>query len=120
MDRSGVDRGDSKARSGRAPAPGVQGTGALDWRTVDRALLGIKRSRCALDADEAGWLREAERVRIWHPLGRARAGDALVGLGWKRAVAHRAVADALAAAWGEMTLERLIFESLRRCPVPKA
>ncbi|HEU4732611.1 MAG TPA: hypothetical protein VFT22_32170 [Kofleriaceae bacterium] len=69
MHRSGFDQGDSKARSGRAPAPGVQGTGALDWRTVDRALLGIQRSRCALDADEARWLREAERVRIWSPLG---------------------------------------------------
>jgi hypothetical protein len=30
------------------------------------------------------------------------------------------VEAALAAKEGEMTLERLIFESLRRCPAPKA
>jgi hypothetical protein len=49
-----------------------------------------------------------------------QARAALTGLGWKPAIAHAAV-DAAAAAQGpEMTLERLIFESLRRCPAPKA
>jgi hypothetical protein len=44
----------------------------------------------------------------------------LIGLGWKPATAHAAV-DAAAAVQGPgMTLERLIFESLRRCPAPKA
>jgi Holliday junction resolvasome RuvABC DNA-binding subunit len=49
-----------------------------------------------------------------------QAKAALTGLGWKPALAHAAV-DAAAAAQGpDVTLERLIFEALRRCPVPKA
>jgi len=39
--------------------------------------------------------------------------DALVGLGWKPAIAAAAAAAALGA---DATLERLIFEALRRCP----
>ncbi|HSR96580.1 MAG TPA: HNH endonuclease [Kofleriaceae bacterium] len=51
---------------------------------------------------------------------RTQAKEALVGLGWKPAIAGPAVASAAAALLGEVTLERLIFESLRRCPMPKA
>lgn len=40
-----------------------------DWQTVDRALRSISLRRAALDAEEAHWLREAEAVRIWRPLG---------------------------------------------------
>jgi Holliday junction resolvasome RuvABC DNA-binding subunit len=47
---------------------------------------------------------------------RAQTKDALVGLGWKPAIAHAAVATASAAAGPEVTLERLIFEALRQCP----
>jgi hypothetical protein len=49
-----------------------------------------------------------------------QARAALTGLGWKPAVARAAVEAAAAALGPEMTLERLIFESLRRCPVPRA
>ena len=49
-----------------------------------------------------------------------QARVALTGLGWKPAIAHAAVDAAVAAKGAEMTLERLIFESLRRCPAPKA
>ena len=35
-----------------------------DWRTVDRALRAIRRSRAALDAEEMHWLREAEALQI--------------------------------------------------------
>jgi hypothetical protein len=49
----------------------------------------------------------------------AQAKSALTGLGWKPAIAEAAVAAAAAAQRGDVTLERLIFESLRRCPVPK-
>ena len=45
---------------------------------------------------------------------------ALIGLGWKPAIANAAVSAAAAAQGTEFTLERLIFESLRRCPVPSA
>jgi hypothetical protein len=46
---------------------------------------------------------------------RTQAKEALVGLGWKPAIANAGVAAASAALGTEPTLERLIFESLRRC-----
>ena len=48
-----------------------------DWRTVDRALRTIARRRAALDAEEARWLREAESLEIWRPLGMVSAIDYL-------------------------------------------
>ena len=53
---------------------------------------------------------------------RTQATAALTSLGWKPAIAHAAVAAATAAAahGPELTLERLIFESLRRCPASRA
>ena len=39
------------------------------WEQVHDALLRVGRARCALDADEARWLREAEQIQIWRPLG---------------------------------------------------
>jgi Holliday junction resolvasome RuvABC DNA-binding subunit len=51
---------------------------------------------------------------------RTQAKAALTGLGWKPAIAAAAVAAAVAAQGAEVSLERLIFEALRRCPVPKA
>src|SRR5262252_4301699 len=41
----------------------------LDWKAVDRALRSLRRRRAALDAEEARWLREAEGLQIWRPLG---------------------------------------------------
>jgi hypothetical protein len=49
-----------------------------------------------------------------------QARAALTGLGWKPAIARAAVDAAAAVSGPEVTLERLIFESLRRCPAPKA
>jgi hypothetical protein len=46
-----------------------------DWRRVDRALRAIRQQRAVLDADEARWLREAERLQIWRPLGMVSALD---------------------------------------------
>jgi hypothetical protein len=48
---------------------------ASDWRVVDRALRSIRRRRSALDAEEARWLREAEALQIWKPLGMVSALD---------------------------------------------
>src|SRR5262245_72757 len=50
---------------------------SLDWHAVDRALRGIAARRAALDAEEALWLREAERLEIWRPLGMVSAIDYL-------------------------------------------
>lgn len=49
---------------------------------------------------------------------RAQAGDALVGLGWKPAIARRAVDEACAHAGTGLRIEQLITEALRRCPKP--
>ena len=45
------------------------------WREVDRQLRGNAKRRAALDADEARWLREAERLQIWRPLGMVNMTD---------------------------------------------
>jgi hypothetical protein len=46
-----------------------------DWRIIDRALRTIAARRAALDAEEARWLREAEALQIWRPLGMVNAID---------------------------------------------
>src|SRR5205823_6372836 len=40
-----------------------------DWREVDRELRGIAKRRAALDVEEARWVREAPRIRIWREVG---------------------------------------------------
>jgi Holliday junction resolvasome RuvABC DNA-binding subunit len=47
---------------------------------------------------------------------RAQTKDALVGLGWKPAIARAAVAAAWATVGSRATLEQLIVEALRQCP----
>jgi hypothetical protein len=47
------------------------------WRIVHRALRRISLRRAALDAEEARWLREAEALQIWRPLGMVSALDYL-------------------------------------------
>ncbi|HEU4731515.1 MAG TPA: HNH endonuclease, partial [Kofleriaceae bacterium] len=63
----------------RAPAWGLEHARETvpHWRTVDRALRAIRRRRDALDAEEAGWLRQAEALEIWRPLGMVSALDYL-------------------------------------------
>src|SRR5438105_2615872 len=41
----------------------------VTWQRVDQALREIAKRRAALDADEARWLREAQRLQIWKELG---------------------------------------------------
>jgi hypothetical protein len=50
-------------------------TASRDWRRVDSALRAIAVRRAGLDAEEARWLREAEAVQIWRPLGMVSAID---------------------------------------------
>jgi hypothetical protein len=47
---------------------------------------------------------------------RADALLALTTMGWKHAIAARAVDEARAALAPDTPLERLVFEALRRCP----
>jgi HNH endonuclease/RuvA, C-terminal domain len=58
-------------------APTHRSENKPDWRTVDRALRAIKLRRATLDAEEARWLREAEALQIWRPLGMVSALDYL-------------------------------------------
>ena len=58
-------------------APGDSHDAPVDWQSVDRALRTIARRRAALDADEARWLRAAEALQIWLPLGMVSALDYL-------------------------------------------
>ena len=51
---------------------------------------------------------------------RAQTKDALVSLGWTPSIATAAVATAVAMLGTNVTLEQLIREALRRCPLPKA
>jgi hypothetical protein len=44
-------------------------------RRVDRTLRGIAKARGALDAKEARWLREAERLQIWKSFGMVNMVD---------------------------------------------
>jgi hypothetical protein len=50
---------------------------------------------------------------------RTQARDALVGLGWKSAIASAAVDEASAQVPSAATIEVLIREALRRCPRPQ-
>jgi Holliday junction resolvasome RuvABC DNA-binding subunit len=69
-------------------------------------------------------MRTNPPVRVPSKLDRTilqtQAKAALTSLGWKPAIALAAVTAASAAQGAEMTLEGLIRESLRRCPVPRA
>jgi Holliday junction resolvasome RuvABC DNA-binding subunit len=47
---------------------------------------------------------------------RTQAKQALVGLGWKPAIAIPAVDAALVGQRAELTLEQVVHEALRRCP----
>ena len=71
--RTGIDAAPMWA----PPALTHAGGGEPDWQAVDRALRGIARRRATLDADEARWLREADRLEIWRPLGMVSALDYL-------------------------------------------
>ena len=69
-------------------------------------------------ADRSAHVGTASRLTA--TILRTQAKAALTGLGWKPAIANAAASAAAAAHGSGITLERLIFESLRRCPVPNA
>ena len=78
--------------------------GRLDWQTVDRALRGIAARAGALAAEEMRWLREAEALQIWKPLGMVSAIDYMErALGY----APRTAQDRLRVARTLATLPKL-------------
>jgi len=63
---------------GDAEGAGAGERDAADaWKEIHRTLRRIAKRRAALDAEEARWLREAERVQIWRPLGMVNMIDYL-------------------------------------------
>ena len=73
------DGSDSTVDEGRAWSwSDSEGDGANDaWKEIHRTLRRIAKRRAALDAEEARWLREAEHVQIWRPLGMVNMIDYL-------------------------------------------
>ena len=63
------DRTPPRAARRTAPPAATPVANHLDWREVHDRLHDNARRRAALDASEAYWLREAERLQIWRPLG---------------------------------------------------
>src|ERR1700753_1359693 len=55
----------------------AKGASQPAWQTIDLALRKLARRRAGLDAEEARWLREAERCEIWRELGMVSAIDYL-------------------------------------------
>src|SRR6201990_1506549 len=67
----------SHADTGYDWTTGAEGSRQPSWQTIDQALRKIASRRAALDAEEAKWLREAERCEIWRELGMVSALDYL-------------------------------------------
>jgi hypothetical protein len=62
----------------------------------------------------------ASRTTLDTAITRTQARDALVGLGWKPHIARAAVDEAIAVCGSNTSLEVLIRESLRRCPLTRS
>jgi hypothetical protein len=78
------------------------------------------RGRTWRELERVGGRRDQDREQLDAAIRCTQARAALAGLGWKPAIARAAVDAAAAVSGPDVTLERLIFESLRRCPTPKA
>ena len=91
-----------------------------DWRTVDGHLRDIAARRAALDAEEARWLREAERLQIWRQLGMVSALDYMervLGYAPHAAMERLRVARALASLpllEGALDAGDLCFSAVRK------
>ena len=103
-------------RPGDAPRVPASGTNVATTVADTRAHVGAPEVMSGARATaHVGAASELDAAIV-----RTQAKAALTGLGWKPAIAAAAVAAAAAAQGAEVSLERLIFEALRRCPVPKA
>jgi hypothetical protein len=114
--RTDAHMGVADAASPLAGAAEVTSPDASAGVHVDAASRGSRVAPSITKADTV----EHRSSRLDAAVLRTQAKAALTALGWKSTVAHAAVATAVAAHPGELTLERLIFESLRRCPDSRA
>jgi len=115
-------RGVDAARGGAGAGAGdcCADTGAAADCCADTAAdCCADTARCARCRDltpTEGSARESNKLDV--AILRTQAKQALVGLGWKSAIAQAAVAAAAATLGDGAPLERLIVEALRRCPRP--
>jgi HNH endonuclease/RuvA, C-terminal domain len=114
-----VRRPGDAARGKASVAAGVDadmGTNVVTTSTGTRAHVGAPDVISGASASaHVGAVSELDAAIL-----RTQAKAALTGLGWKPAIADAAVAAAAAAHGAGVSLERLIFEALRRCPSPTA
>ena len=99
----------SNAHVGTAPA------GHCDAHVGSIGEIGHRNHNAHVSAVGSGNAHVGAPARLDAAIVRTQAKEVLVGLGWKSAIANPAVAAAAAALGAEATLERLIFEALRRC-----
>jgi hypothetical protein len=99
----------------------VSALGDTDIKEIQRFAPPSTRARADADTNAAAAITlGAVPSKLDAAVLRTQAKQALVGLGWRPAIANAAVVAAMAALGAEATLERLIFEALRRCPRPTA
>ncbi|HEX2690745.1 MAG TPA: hypothetical protein VHN14_29215, partial [Kofleriaceae bacterium] len=132
-----MDAGDIEIASAGAPMDAADVPGANLRAHVDADDIEIANSGAHVDAADvpsantsahvgAGSMKimsagaqESASSKLDAAILRTQARTALTGLGWKPAIAHAAVTAAAAGAAPDVTLEQLIYASLRHCPVPK-
>jgi hypothetical protein len=116
--RSTTDVGASRAApfaGARSPHVGVR---------QPTAVVNERNAQLGTAVSGGVWLGEAAAVqasttsKLDAAALRVQGKQALLGLGWKPAIADAAVAEALAALGPTVPLEQLIFEALRRCQRP--
>jgi hypothetical protein len=88
-----------------------------DWRVVDRELRGNARDRSRLDAHEMTWLRVAERLQIWKPLGMVSMLDYMErAMGYKPRAAQERLRVARALADLPLIAEALERDEMKFSP----
>jgi hypothetical protein len=106
----------SRSRDSRCENDPNAAVGCAPLAAVPDAHVGAMSAVDSVDETDA---RVGEGARkLDAAILRTQAKAALTGLGWKPAIAHAAVVAAAEAQGDAATLERLIFEALRRCPTP--
>ena len=89
-------------------------------KAIDAHVGAPANGNAHVDAVANGNAHVGAHMKLDSAIVRTQAKEALVDLGWKPAIAQAAVSAASAALGAETTLERLIFEALRRCPRPSS
>ena len=96
-----------------------------EWQSIDRALRAIAKRRAGLDAEEARWLREAEKHQIWRHYGMVSALDYLervLGYAPKTAQERLRVARKLGVlpeTEGELERGAISFSAVREWTWPR-